>query len=141
MLEKGDIEAANALLTYPYYVTAPVQHGKALGRTLGMPTINQFFSPSRAPLARGIYYTKTTVDGADYISVSNFGSRPTVESGGRTNLETHIIGFDGDLYGKTVRVTFFGRGREEQRFEDVDSLRREVMLDCERAKEFFKTKE
>ena len=141
LLEKGDIEEVNALLTYPYYVNEPVQHGKALGRTLGMPTVNQIIAPSRALLASGIYYTKTTVNGKDYISVSNFGSRPTVENGGAVNLETHILDFDGDLYGKTVKVAFYGRGREERRFDSVEELRREVMLDCERAKEFFKTRE
>ena len=141
LLEKGDIETANLLLTYNYYVNESVGHGKALGRTLGLPTINQNFSPSRVLPASGIYYTKTTVGEKDYISVSNIGSRPTVENGGAVNLETHILGFDGDLYGETVKVTFYGRGREEKKFDSVDALQNSVMLDCERAREFFKTKE
>ena len=141
LLEKGDVENANLLLTYNYYVNEPVKHGKALGRTLGMPTINQIFSPSRALLARGTYYTKTSVCGKDYISVSNVGSRPTVENGGTVNLETHILDFDGNLYGETVKVTFYGRGRGEKKFDSVEDLQNSVMLDCEKAREFFKTKE
>ncbi len=141
LLKAGDIESANALLTYPYYLRAPVLHGKELGRKLGLPTINQAISPSRTPMARGIYYTKTEIDGTEYISVSNLGERPTVENGAEVNLETHILGFDGDLYGKTVTVRFFGRGREEMRFDSIEELRAAVMLDCESAREFFKVEE
>ena len=141
LLLEGDVATANELLTYNYYLNAPVLHGKALGRKLGLPTINQEFSEGSAPMAHGIYYTKTEIDGKDYISVSNLGARPTVENGGRVNLETHILDFDGDLYGKTVKVKFFGKGRGEECFESVDALREAVMLDCEKAREFFKTKE
>ena len=64
--------------------------------------------------------------------------RPTVEDTECINLETHIIGFDGDLYGKSVKVELHGKGRGEMRFDSVDALRREVERDCERALEFFK---
>jgi len=138
LLCEGDIESANALLTYPYYICSEVLHGKELGRKLGMPTVNQRIESSRTPLARGIYYTKTTVDGREYISVSNLGVRPTVENTEQINLETHIIGFDSDLYGKTVKVSLFGKGRGEMCFADVDELRREVERDIERAVNYFK---
>ena len=138
LLREGDIESANALLTYPYYVNSEVLHGKELGRKLGMPTVNQRIESSRTPLARGIYYTKTTVDGKEYISVSNLGVRPTVENTEEINLETHIIGFDGDLYGKTVKVSLYGKGRGEMCFDGVDELRREVERDIERAVNYFK---
>ncbi len=140
LLSLGRIEEANELLSYPYYVNAPVIHGKELGRRLGMPTVNQEIPASRTPMAHGIYYTKTYIGENEYISVSNLGIRPTVEGEGRVNLETHILDFDGDLYGKTVKVAFFGKGRDECRFCSVEELRREVMLDCERAREFFKAR-
>ncbi len=138
LLRDGNIESANALLTFPYYIRAEVLHGKELGRKLGLPTINQQIEKTRTPLARGIYYTKTFVDGKEYISVSNLGVRPTVEDTESINLETHIIGFDGDLYGKTVKVELHGKGRGEMRFDSVDALRYEVERDCARALEFFK---
>lgn len=137
LLEAGDIETANALLTYPYYLRAEVLHGKELGRKIGLPTINQIFDGEHAPMARGIYYTKTLIDGEPYISVSNLGVRPTVENTEVVNLETHIIGFDGDLYGREVKVEFYGKGRAEMRFDSVEALRSEVMRDCERAIKFF----
>ena len=137
LLCDGDVETANKLLTYPYYLRAKVLHGKELGRRLGLPTINQLFDKEHARMAHGIYYTKTVVDGKSYISVSNLGVRPTVEDTDRANLETHIIGFDGDLYGREVKVEFYGKGRSEMRFDSVEELRREVERDCERAIKFF----
>ena len=137
LLKEGKVEAANKLLTYPYYLRAKVEHGKELGRNLGLPTINQCFDGEHAEMARGIYYTKTVIDGKPYISVSNLGVRPTVENTETVNLETHILDFDGDLYGKEVKVEFYGKGRGEICFESVEKLRSEIMRDCERAKEFF----
>lgn len=140
LLKNGDIERANAMLTYPYYLSAEVLHGKELGRKLGIPTINQNIAASRAKMAHGIYYTKTIIDEKEYISVSNLGVRPTVEDTENINLETHIIGFNGDLYGKTVRVEFYGKGRSEKCFDGVEALRKAALADCERAVEFFKTR-
>ena len=137
LLKEGNVELANELLTYPYYICSEVVHGKELGRNMGLPTINQYFCENHAEMAHGIYYTKTYVDGKAYISVSNLGVRPTVENTEVINLETHIIGFDGNLYGKEVKVEFYGKGRGEMRFDSVDALRCEVMRDVERAKEFF----
>lgn len=137
LLCDGDIESANKLLTYPYYIRSEVLHGKELGRKLGMPTVNQRIERARTPLARGIYYTKTTVDEKEYISVSNLGVRPTVENTEEINLETHIIGFNGDLYGKTIKVSLYGKGRGEMCFDGVDELRREVERDIERTLNYF----
>ena len=138
LLKDGDVESANKLLTFPYYLRAEVLHGKELGRKLGIPTINQRVENSRAEMARGIYYTKTHINGEVYLSVSNLGVRPTVENTEVINLETHIIGFDGDLYGEQIKVEFYGKGRGEMRFDSVDALRTEVGRDIERAKEYFK---
>ncbi len=137
LLKDGDVATANKLLTYPYYLRAEVVHGKELGRNLGLPTVNQIIGSEHAEMARGIYYTKTVIDGISYISVSNLGVRPTVENTENVNLETHIIGFDGDLYGKEIKVEFHGKGRGEIRFDSVCTLRDEIMRDVERAKEFF----
>lgn len=139
LLTAGDMETANALLTYPYYLCAPVSHGKALGRTLGLPTVNQAFGDRLIP-AHGIYYTKTEIDETEYLSVTNIGVRPTVEHTDLVNAETHILDFDGDLYGKTVTVRFYKKGRDEAAFADVAALKAAVEHDCAMAKDYF-TKE
>lgn len=140
LLQAGDIEAASILLTYSYYLRETVAHGKALGRTLGLPTINQSFGARVIP-AHGIYYTKTVIDGTEYPSVSNIGVRPTVEHTDRANLETHILDFDGDLYGKTVTVRFYKKGRDEEVFDSVDALKNAVENDCARAHAYFEKEE
>ena len=107
----GFIEKANALLGRSYSVKSPVIHGKKLGRTLGLPTINQSLDTEFATLKNGIYVSRVHVDGQIFPSVSNIGVRPSVESTASVNCETHIIGFDGDLYGKSVKVEFLKRMR------------------------------
>lgn len=137
-LAAGEIEKANRLLAYPYYVRGRVLHGKALGRTLGFPTVNLALPPHGAPLAGGIYYTTVSVDGKTYPAVSNVGVRPTVETGGVCNLETHLLDFSGDLYGREVTVTFYGRGRGEVQFESTDALKAAVEKDIALARAFFR---
>ena len=137
LLANGQVEEAGRLLTYPYFVRGAVLHGKALGRTLGFPTLNLQLPRTCAPLAAGIYYTKVTVDGRVFPAVSNVGVRPTVEDGGECNLETHLLDFSGDLYGKCVTVSFYGRGRKETRFESTDALRAAVERDIALARAFF----
>ena len=78
-----------------------------------------------------------TVDGRVFPAVSNVGVRPTVEDGGECNLETHLLDFSGDLYGKCVTVSFYGRGRKETRFESTDALRAAVERDIALARAFF----
>lgn len=140
LLTLGEIEAANTLLSYPYYLRETVAHGKALGRTLGLPTVNQSFGARVIP-AHGIYYTKTVMDGVAYPSVSNVGVRPTVEHTEHVNLETHILDFDGDLYGKTVTVYFYKKGRDEQTFADINALKAAVENDCAYARAYFQKEE
>lgn len=140
LLQSGDIETANTLLTYPYSLCAPVTHGKALGRTLGLPTVNQSFGERLVP-AHGIYYTKTEIDGKSFLSVTNIGVRPTVEHTDAVNAETHILDFDGDLYGKTVTVRFYKKGRDEAEFSNVAALKAAVEKDCAAARAYFAKEE
>lgn len=137
LLEKGDVAAAKRLLGYAYYLRGEVLHGKRLGRTLGMPTINQSFGAGCVIPARGVYYTETEIDGARFPSVSNVGVRPTVSSDGAVDLETHILDYGGDLYGRTVTVRFSARGRAETKFESAEALRDAVKEDIAAARAYF----
>ena len=106
-LEEGKIEKANDLLGREFCVSLPVSEGQRLGRTLGLPTVNQDFPPQLVIPRHGVYAAKCTIDGTEYKAVANIGVRPTVTNHAENvNCETHIIGFSGDLYGTAGRLPF-----------------------------------
>ncbi len=134
----GDMALANALLGHPFSLTAPVLHGKQLGRTLGIPTVNQNFPADHLVPKTGIYACRVYMGGKAYRAVANVGHRPTVSNGSDTiNCETHIIGFDGDLYGKVVRVEFLARLRGEQKFPSLEALQSAIKQDIASTIRFF----
>lgn len=134
LLVNGDIKTANELLGKPYSITEEVLHGKALGRTIGIPTINQLPTKKSLILRNGIYATFCTFDGKTYLGVTNVGNRPTVENNGRKNVETHIIDFEGDCYGKSVQIEFIERIRDEMKFNSIKELKSQVEADIGTAK-------
>lgn len=134
----GDTKTATRLLGRPYSLTAPVVHGKALGRTLGIPTINQNVPDGKLMPLDGIYATRVWIEGKYYIGVTNIGHRPTVDRLDATvNCETHILDFDHDLYGKTVTIEFHHRLRDEKKFNSLDELKTAVHGDIAAAKRYF----
>lgn len=135
-IAEGDVETAASMLGRPYSVRSEVTHGRTLGKTFGYPTINQNFKPGCVTPRHGVYYTCTKIGGRTYPSVSNVGSRPTV-GGHVCRLETHIIGFEGDLYGQTPEVCFLKFRRPEEKFGDEEELVRAISKDLDGAKEFF----
>ena len=137
LLLEGDVEKANRLLGHPYSVTGKVVRGKQLGRTLGLPTVNQFFSEELLIPKNGIYASSCKIDGVTSRAVSNVGLRPTVEDSDRINCETHIIGYSGDLYGRELRVEFFSRLRPERRFGSVEELQAAINGDVANSNEYF----
>lgn len=133
-LAEGNIAAANAMLCSKYGFTSEVLHGKALGATLGFPTANQSLPAHFAMPRRGVYASLCDVDGRIFPAVSNIGVRPSVESDGRENCETNIIGFSGDLYGRTISVYPMIFLRPEQKFGSTGELAAAVLRDRETAK-------
>src|SRR5205085_11336479 len=85
----------------------------------------------------GVYATTATIDGAIHASITNIGVRPTVDTSGRTSIETHVFGLDRDLYGAALRVGFVQRLRDERAFESIDLLKAQIAADCERARALF----
>lgn len=138
-LECGETELANEMLGRPFSIDFPVLHGKELGRTIGVPTINQSFPSGHIIPARGVYACKVMLEGVDYPAVANVGFRPTVELPDRINCETHIIGYKGWLYGRRVKVSFYKRLRDERRFDSLDELAAHIALDIEQVKDYFET--
>lgn len=136
MIKDGRVDEAEKLLRSPYFLTSTVTHGRRLGKTFGFPTINQKFTDGKIVPRHGVYFTKTEIDGVLYDSVSNVGSRPTVD-GHECRLETHILGVDRDLYGDAPTVYFKKFRRPETKFSSEEELCRTVAEDVAAAKEFF----
>ena len=106
-----------------------VEHGRRLGRELGFPTANMAV-PDSVTAADGVYYSRVEVDGTRYDAMSNLGSNPSV-GGAVRHLETHIFGFGGSLYGRTLRVELVRKIRDERRFATIEELRAQIARDKE----------
>lgn len=135
-LREGDIPSANAMLGRRFSYNFEVVHGDKRGRTLGSPTINQFFSPNFTVPQYGVYASVTVIDGKQYSSVTNIGIRPTIGSSEKRS-ETNIIGYDGDLYGKNIEVALVKKIRGEKQFSSLEELSRQIASDRERALEII----
>lgn len=136
-IESGDMKKASELLGRPFFIDSTVTHGKALGRTIGIPTINQSFPEGHIVPKKGIYACTVHAEGEKYMGVANVGIRPTVDSDGGINCETHIIGYSGELYGEAVRVEFFERIRDERKFDGIDELKKQIEKDIFFTKQYF----
>ena len=133
LLAEGDVVAAAGLLGYRYTVEAEVIGGEKLGRTLGYPTANMALPPE-TELKPGIYAVRfRRADGTLHDGVASYGRRPTVTENGAPLLETYVFDFSGDLYGQTCSVSFFGRLRDELKFDGLDPLVEQMKRDEEEA--------
>ena len=129
-LQQGDIKLANKLLGYSYSTSGIVTHGDSIGRTLGFPTANISIKPEYQLIEKaGVYATIARVDGKDYPSMTYIGRRPTISNELPTSIETYIMDFDGDLYGKEIRVTFIDRVRDEMTFDKLERLKSQIQED------------
>lgn len=129
-LQQGDIKLANKLLGYSYSTSGIVTHGDSIGRTLGFPTANISIKPEYQLIEKtGVYATIAKVDGKDYPSMTYIGRRPTISNGLPTSTETYIMDFNGDLYGKEIRVTFVDRIRDEMTFDNLERLKSQIQED------------
>ncbi len=136
LVSEGRMDEAGALLGHEYCLDGTVMRGDQRGRTLGFPTANLCTDNELLP-PHGVYATTARVGEVVYASVTNIGTRPTVDQSGRTVIETHIFDLDKDLYGATLRVGFVQRLRDERAFESVDQLRAQIEADCRRARVLF----
>ena len=141
-LEKGRVEDAAEMLGRYYSINTPVIHGNEIGRTIGVPTINQRFERGKMKPQSAIYACKCYVNGKEYLGVANVGSRPTVNDDVlNINCETHIIDFSGWLYGKLVKVCFCKKLRDERKFDGIDELKEAIQNDIEQTRAFFAEQE
>jgi riboflavin kinase / FMN adenylyltransferase len=136
LVSEGRVDEAGALLGHHYFIDATVMTGDQRGRTIGFPTANLCSENELLP-PHGVYATTIRVRDVVHASVTNIGTRPTVDTSGRTTVETHVFNFDRDLYRSSVRLGFVQRLRDERAFESLDLLRAQIAADCDRARMLF----
>ncbi len=138
-LKAGDPRGAANLLGRPFEIEGRVEHGDARGRTIGFPTANLHLGEYLRP-ASGVYAVRAGIDeGADtrwLEGVANFGNRPTFDKND-TIFEVHLFDFDGDLYGRHLRIALVDFLREEKKFDGLDDLKAQIALDSDNARQIL----
>ncbi len=124
----GELSSAAQMLGRPFYLKGKVIRGKALAGQLGFPTANIAIDKDILVPKWGVYETRILFDGAEYKGVTNVGNNPTIKND-RLSVETHILDFDGDLYGETIKIEFITMIRLEQKFPSVEGLKEQVERD------------
>ncbi len=134
---KGDMETVSRMLGRRYRIGGEVVHGKALGRTIQMPTINIIPSKQKLLPPSGVYATVTLIDGKEYPGVTNIGVKPTVSDEKKVGVETHLFDFDKDVYGKNVITELLHFIRPEMRYASVEDMLTGIKKDCAYARTLF----
>ena len=130
LIKEGNIKEANELLGRRFSVTGEVCHGKQLGKTIGFPTANVFLDKGIVVPKKGVYETRTIIEGSEYISITNAGINPTVGEEA-LKLETYICGFSENLYGRKIRVEFVRFIRSETKFGSIEALKKQISEDIQ----------
>ena len=133
----GDMELVNRMLGRRYRIGGEVVYGKALGRTIQMPTINIVPAKEKLLPPSGVYATVTLIDGIEYPGVTNIGVKPTVTDEKMVGVETHLFDFNKDVYGKDVVTQLISYIRPEKRFANVGDMLTQIKVDCEVARKLF----
>jgi riboflavin kinase/FMN adenylyltransferase len=135
-LAVGDIARAAALLGRPYAISGRVAHGRKLGRSLGFPTAN--IPLKHLPPVTGIFAVRVHGLGASpRTGVASVGVRPTVNHDGRPLLEVFLFDFDETIYGRRVTVEFVHKLRDEEKYDTLDALTRQIRADVVEARDYF----
>lgn len=136
-IEEGNLEFARELLGRPYSYTGEVVHGKKLGRTIGMPTVNLTIPENKLLVPNGVYLSYVNWKGNTYPAISNLGCKPTVGEEHAIGLETYIYDFKEDLYGEKIEVALERFLRPEMRFSSVEELKDRMEQDLAEGRRIF----
>ena len=136
-LSRGEVELAGELLGYPYEMSGVLEHGRRLGRTLGFPTMNIEPREHKILPRFGVYACRVQIGGKWYDAIGNAGIKPTVTNEHKRLLEVFVFGYEGDTYGKEIRVQFCTFERPETKFDSVEELKNQVMRDIRFGEEYF----
>ncbi len=134
----GNIEKANQLLGYAFFVTGKVLHGEKMGKAvLGIPTLNLLPPPEKLLPPFGVYISETIWNGRRYQGITNVGVKPSIKGDHPVGVETHLFDLSENMYGEEVRVSFLKCVRPEQKFESLKALKAQMEQDIQYAKMYF----
>ena len=140
LIEAGDMGRTADFLGHPYRLTGTVRHGKQLGRKLGFPTANMAFPNSLARPRFGVYACIARLQEGDFPAVTNLGLRPTVD-GQSVTVESWLLDYEGELYGRELTLDFHSFLRPERKFETLDAMRDEIFRNAQQARDVLQGKQ
>ncbi len=130
---EGNMETVCGMLGRPYSIEGEVVHGKKLGKTIGFPTANLIPGDDKLMPPYGVYSSETYVGGVKHRSITNIGIKPTVKNDDAVTAETHLLDFDGDIYGENIMVGLLHFIRPEMKFDSLEALRLQLQKDMTEA--------
>ena len=136
-LSAGEMEDVSHLLGRSFFLRGPVLHGDERGRQIGFPTLNLGVSADLWLPPNGVYVTRAHVAGREFHACTNIGVRPTFKGDHRRLVETHLLDFEGDLYGQLATVELLHRLRSEQKFNGIDELTAQIQRDLVATRAWF----
>jgi len=138
-LLEGNIKTANSYLGYPFLITGNVVKGKGLGKTICFPTANiEIKQPYKLIPKQGVYLVKSNINNESVYGMMNIGTNPTF-NGKMQTIEVHFFNFNNNLYNKIIIVEFLKRMRDEKKFESVNALKKQLLIDKNNALALIKT--
>ena len=136
LIAEGQMDNAVDFLGHPHILSGTVVSGQKLGRTIGIPTANIQIPEGVILPPKGVYACQVTVDSRQFLAVTNIGDRPTV-GGKKVTVEPWLLNFEGDLYGKGIKILFYKFLRPEKKFDSLQELRAEILKNAEETRKLF----
>ncbi len=131
----GDMPMVKRLLGYSYSVSGTVQHGRHIGHTIGVPTVNIIPPSNKLLPPYGVYSSRVYIDEKVFDGMTNIGRKPTISEKEQVGVETYIYDFDSDAYGKIIKVELIRFVRPEMKFDSIDALKAQIKSDLISARE------
>lgn len=128
-IEQGNVDLIQEYMGRPYSIAGIVQYGKQLGATIGFPTANLIPDEEKLLVPNGVYETSLILDNLRYRGITNVGDNPTVDDDHKIKVETNILNYNGNLYGKYLKIEFIRQIRKEIKFDSIEALKNQIKSD------------
>ena len=136
-IKSGDVNLANKLLGYPYFISGEVEKGRQIGTKIGFPTANIKIATNKIMPQIGVYAVNVEIENTIYNAMANLGFKPTLNNERKLSLEVHIFNFKADLYSKNIKLSFCKRIRDEIKFDNLEELKSQIQKDKNIITDYF----